>query len=71
MFEIDKQKFGAFVAGLRREKGYTQKELADRLFISWRRRLGFLRRRSASGRPAPAYRIRHCLCRSQNSWEFP
>ncbi len=34
MFEIDKQKFGAFVAGLRREKGYTQKELADRLFIS-------------------------------------
>ena len=34
MFEIDKQKLGAFVAGLRREKGYTQKELADRLFIS-------------------------------------
>lgn len=34
MFEIDKQKFGAFVAELRKEKGYTQKELAQRLFIS-------------------------------------
>lgn len=34
MFEIDKEKFGAFIAGLRREKGYTQKELAERLFIS-------------------------------------
>ncbi len=34
MFEIDKQKFGAFVGELRREKGYTQKELAERLFIS-------------------------------------
>lgn len=34
MFEIDKQKFGAFVAELRKEKGYTQKELAERLFIS-------------------------------------
>lgn len=34
MFEIDKQKFGAFVAELRKEKGYTQKELSTRLFIS-------------------------------------
>lgn len=34
MFEIDKQKFGTFVAQLRKEKGYTQKELADRLFLS-------------------------------------
>ena len=28
MFEIDKQKFGVFVAMLRKEKGLTQKELA-------------------------------------------
>lgn len=34
MFEIDKVKFGAFVARLRKEKGMTQKELAERLFIS-------------------------------------
>jgi transcriptional regulator with XRE-family HTH domain len=34
MFEIDKQKFGTFVAELRKEKGYTQKDLAQRLFIS-------------------------------------
>lgn len=34
MFEIDKQKFGAFIASLRREKGLTQKELAQQLFIS-------------------------------------
>ena len=34
MFEIDKQRFGAFIAMLRKEKGYTQKELAQRLFIS-------------------------------------
>ncbi len=34
MFEINKQKFGAFVAKLRKEKHYTQKELAQRLFIS-------------------------------------
>lgn len=34
MFEIDKQKFGAFVAQLRKEKGFTQKDLAQRLFIS-------------------------------------
>ena len=34
MFEINKEKFGAFVAELRKEKGFTQKELAQRLFIS-------------------------------------
>lgn len=34
MFEIDKKKFGLFVAGLRKENGFTQKELAKRLFIS-------------------------------------
>lgn len=34
MYEIDKEKFGSFVAQLRKEKGYTQKELAEKLFIS-------------------------------------
>lgn len=34
MYEIDKKKFGAFVAALRKEKGYTQRELAERLFLS-------------------------------------
>lgn len=34
MFEIDKEKLGAFIAQLRKEKGYTQKELADKLFLS-------------------------------------
>lgn len=34
MFSIDKSEFGAFVAMLRKEKGITQKELAERLFIS-------------------------------------
>lgn len=34
MFEINKENFGAFVATLRKEKGLTQKELAERLFIS-------------------------------------
>lgn len=34
MFEIDKEKLGAFIAQLRKEKGYTQRELADKLFIS-------------------------------------
>lgn len=30
MFEIDKAKFGAFVAQLRKEKGLMQKELAEK-----------------------------------------
>lgn len=34
MYEIDKQKFGAFVAALRKEKGLTQKELAALVFVS-------------------------------------
>ncbi len=34
MFEIDKIKFGAFVAELRKEKGITQKELPEKLSIS-------------------------------------
>lgn len=34
MYEIDKKEFGIFVAELRKERGYTQKELAEKLFIS-------------------------------------
>ena len=33
-YEIDRVAFGAFVATQRKEKVYTQKELADRLFVS-------------------------------------
>lgn len=34
MYELDKARFGAFVASLRKEKGLTQKALAQQLFIS-------------------------------------
>ena len=34
MFNIDKHEFGTFIAMLRKEKGLTQKELAEQLFIS-------------------------------------
>lgn len=34
MDAIDKEKFGVFIAQLRKEKGLTQQELADRLFLS-------------------------------------
>lgn len=34
MYDMNKQAFGAFVAGLRREKGWTQRELADQLHIT-------------------------------------
>lgn len=34
MFEIDKVKFGEFIAQLRKEKGYTQKQIAAELFVS-------------------------------------
>lgn len=34
MYEIGKKNFGTFVAERRKEKGYTQKELAEQLFIS-------------------------------------
>ena len=33
-FELDKEKFGEFIAKLRKEKGMTQKELAEELFVS-------------------------------------
>lgn len=34
MFEINKEAFGDFLAKQRKAKGYTQKELAEKLFIS-------------------------------------
>lgn len=34
MNEIDKERFGAFLARLRKEQGMTQRELADRLHVS-------------------------------------
>lgn len=34
MYELDKEKFGSFLAQQRKEKGLTQRELADRLFVS-------------------------------------
>ncbi|MDE7311307.1 MAG: helix-turn-helix domain-containing protein [Eubacterium sp.] len=34
MFEIDKEKFGSFLAAQRKENGFTQKELAEKLFLS-------------------------------------
>ena len=34
MFEINKAKFGAFVAQRRKEKGLMQKELAEKLYVS-------------------------------------
>lgn len=34
MFEIEKDRFGAFIAAQRKERGYTQKELAQKLYVS-------------------------------------
>ena len=34
MYEINKREFGAFVAQLRKERGLTQKDMAEKLFIS-------------------------------------
>lgn len=34
MFEIDKKTFGSFLAEQRKAKGFTQRELAEKLFIS-------------------------------------
>lgn len=34
MFEIDKMQFGSFLSARRKEKKFTQKELAEKLFIS-------------------------------------
>ncbi len=33
-FELDKEKFGEFISKLRKEQGMTQKELAEKLFVS-------------------------------------
>ena len=33
-FELDKEKFGDFIAKLRKERGMTQRELAEKLFVS-------------------------------------
>lgn len=33
-YEIDNEKFGAFLSRLRKEKGMTQKELAEQLYVS-------------------------------------
>lgn len=34
MYSIDKEHFATFISELRKEKGFTQKELAEKLFIS-------------------------------------
>ena len=34
MYEINKEAFAAFLAQQRREKGWTQKDLAQRLYVS-------------------------------------
>lgn len=34
MYQIDKEKFSAFLVQLRKEKGMTQKELAEQLYVS-------------------------------------
>lgn len=34
MFEINRENFGAFLSERRKQKGYTQKQLAGRLFVS-------------------------------------
>lgn len=34
MFEIDKKTFGIFLSEQRKAKGFTQKELAEKLFVS-------------------------------------
>lgn len=34
MYEINNQKFGAFLLQLRKEKGMTQRELAEKLYVS-------------------------------------
>ena len=34
MVQVNNERFGKFILGLRKEKGLTQKELAERLYIS-------------------------------------
>lgn len=47
MYQIDNEKFGRFLTQLRKDKNFTQKDLADRLFVSdktvskWERGLSF------------------------------
>ena len=59
MDQIDKERFGAFLSRLRREKGLTQRELADRLYVSdkavskWERGLSL---------PSPSLPCWGCSC---------
>ena len=34
MYQINNEKFGKFLSEMRKEKSMTQKELADKLFVS-------------------------------------
>lgn len=34
MYQIDNEKFGQFLSTIRKEKSMTQKQLADKLFVS-------------------------------------
>ena len=34
MYDLDKDSFGKFLAALRKEKGLTQRQLAEKLFVS-------------------------------------
>ena len=34
MYQLDNEKFGKFICELRKEKSLTQKELAEKLFVS-------------------------------------
>ena len=34
MYQLDNEKFGKFICELRKEKNLTQKELAEKLFVS-------------------------------------
>ena len=41
MYQMDNEKFGAFIGELRREKHLTQKELAEKLFIYYKSQSNF------------------------------
>ena len=34
MYEVNKEAFGSFLVARRKEKGWTQKDLAERLYVS-------------------------------------